>query len=177
MTAQSPKASYPFIRPPWREPVNGMSDISGDKHPLPPPASRTSSAISVSRKTMATNKGERQQKVDMTACNWLWGRNRKHCFVIEREWALGMWKFLLKPTGMDSTILPHYTQLPAQPVLNLLMSSMNACPTDDGVDLRNVWEKQQLYSILYRSVNGLFVIWDALVGLIFNKVCNHESAQ
>ena len=24
-------------------------------------------------------------------------------------------------------------------------------------------------SILYRSVNGLFVIWDALVGLKFNK--------
>ena len=31
-------------------------------------------------------------------------------------------------------------------------------PADDGVDLQNVWEQQQLYSILYRSVNGLFVI-------------------
>ena len=38
-------------------------------------------------------------------------------------------------------------------------------------------KQQQLYSILYRSFIGLFVIWDALVGLKFNKVCSHESAQ
>ena len=38
-------------------------------------------------------------------------------------------------------------------------------------------KQQQLYSILYRSVNGLFVTWDALVGLKFNEVCIHESAQ
>ena len=48
---------------------------------------------------------------------------------------------------------------------------VDPAPTDDGVDLRNVWEQQQqhLYSILYRPVN-LFVIWDALVSLKFNKV-------
>ena len=37
--------------------------------------------------------------------------------------------------------------------------------------------KQQLYSILYWTVHGLFVIWDALFGLKLNKFCGHESAQ
>ena len=49
--------------------------------------------------------------------------------------------------------------------------------TDDAVAIRNVWEQQQhLYSILYRSVNGLFVIWDALVGLklwVTTKIRNY----
>ena len=35
----------------------------------------------------------------------------------------------------------------------------NECVNGDGVDLRNVQEQQQqLHSILYRFVNGLFVI-------------------
>ena len=48
-----------------------------------------------------------------------------------------------------------------------LYSSLH--PSDDGVDLRNVWETTTTTVLDFVSVNGLFAIWDAVVGLKFNN--------